>query len=138
MPAHSENFPWASYYGHFKFFEKQMDGHRFVLSWSTDPDHQYVYDLELKNGNKLRVFACECYSFGSVELDETLDAVGHVDLILINGNWCGYTLEAKRDAQQKKIGVYNIGDLMRALPRKEPWTYLSADETEKFKAKGWL
>jgi hypothetical protein len=136
MPAHSEDFPWPSHYGHFKFFENQMKEHHCVSNLSAI--NHCVYELTLTSRKILRVFICECYSFGAAEYVETAEALGRIDAIIINSAWCGYTHEAKRLCRDKKVGLFKIGDFMAALNKPEFWSYLDKRETEIFKEKGWL
>ena len=85
----------------------------------------------------IRVFICDCYSFGVAEYMEVLNQIGHVDAIIINSNWCGYSLDVKHYCMEYKVGVFNIGDFMAALNRPNFWTYLNSFEVEDFKKMGW-
>ena len=136
MPAHSENFPWPPHYGHFRFFENKMRGHGRVSNLTAIDDG--VYELTLASGKPLRVFICECYSYGAAEYVETTEALGGFDAIIINSAWCGYTREAKRLCRDQKVGLFTIGDFMAALNKPDFWSYLNEQETKFFKEKGWL
>lgn len=112
MPAHSETFPWPSYYGHFDFFEKRMAAHSRV-------DHLQslgngLYDLTRSNGKTLKVFVCECYSFGVAEHLEATSKLGHLDAIIIASNWCGYS----RPLSQRPAAVQR---LRRNWPPEPGW-----------------
>jgi hypothetical protein len=136
MPEDKAVFPWPPYYGHFQFFEKRMRQHGCVRELKASGDG--IYELTDKFGKTLRVFICECYSFGAAEYLETINAIGNVDVIVINSAWCGYTSEAKRLCRDDKVGLFKIGDFMAALNKPKLWTYLNESETEAFKEKGWL
>jgi len=129
-------FPWPPYYGHFNFFEARMRGHGRIKAMSASAEG--VYDLTLTTGVSIRVFICECYSFGAAEYVETTSKLGRLDAIIINSAWCGYTSDAKRTARAEKVGLYKIGDFMAALNRPNLWDYLNEGEKEAFKKKGWL
>ena len=86
----------------------------------------------------LRVFVCECYSFGAAEYVEVIANLGKVDVVLINSAWCGYTLDAKRACRNDKVGLFKIGDFMAALNKPKVWEYLNEGEQEAFTKKGWL
>lgn len=86
MPEPDKAFPWPPYYGHFQFFEKKMQSHSQVTNLKALGNG--LYEMTTKNGDTLRVFACECYSFGAAEYIEASQALGHLDVILINSNWC--------------------------------------------------
>ena len=136
MPAHSSDFPWPPHYGHFKFFETRMRGHGHVLKLTAIDDG--VYELTLGSGKSLRIFICECYSFGVAEYVETTEALGELDAIIINSAWCGYTTEAKRLCRDQKVGLFDIGDFMAALHKSKVWSYLNEEENKFFQKKGWL
>jgi hypothetical protein len=97
-----------------------------------------VYELGLSVGGILRVFVCECYSFGVAEYVESVEKAGKLDAIIINSAWCGYTPEAKRMCRADRVGLFKIADFMAALNKPQLWDYLSEAETEAFKKKGWL
>ena len=136
MAAHSVKFPWPPYYGHFRFFEEKMSSHSHITK--VEPQSHGVYKLTNLYGDVLRVFICECYSFGAAELTETVDALGKLDVIVINSAWCGYTMDAKRLARGSKIGLFRIGDFMSALNKADYSQHLNAREREVFKENGWL
>jgi hypothetical protein len=97
-----------------------------------------VYELTLGSGRVLKVFICECYSYGAAEYVETIQNLGKLDAIIINSNWCGYTTEAKLLCRSEKVGLFDIGDFMGALNKPEIWSYLNEHDLELFKEKGWL
>lgn len=136
MAERSDGFPWPSYYGHFRFFEQRMDAHSHVIKVQTHGDG--VYELTNVYGSKLRVFICECYSFGAAEYAETKEALGKLDAIVINSAWCGYTMDAKRLARSDKVGLFKIASFMSALNKANVWEYLTDTEQETFKKNGWL
>ena len=136
MPAHSQQFPWPPYYGHFLFFEQRMGQHSSVTNIKACGAG--VYELTNAFGNLIRVFICECYSFGAAEYIETIKKVGNLDAIVINSAWCGYTMDAKRMARADKVGLFKIGDFMSALNRANTWEFPNKTETEFFTQKGWL
>ena len=122
MPANSEEFPWPSHYGHFNFFEKRMKDHGRV--GSITPDGDGVYLLMRSDGQELRVFICECYSFGVAEYLEVLKKVAEVDAVVINSMWCGYTSEAKRQATSDHKGLFKVSEFMGALNMQDYWNYV--------------
>lgn len=136
MPEEKSTFPWPSYYRHFNFFEARMRTHSRIASIKGHGDG--VYELGLSAGGSLRVFVCECYSFGVAEYGETVERLGKVDAIIINSAWCGYTPDAKRACRADKVGLYKIGDFMAALNKLKLWEYLNEVEVENFTKRGWL
>lgn len=136
MTAHSEHFPWLSHYGHYSFFETQLKKHGKVADLTAQGDG--VYELTRTQGDTLRVFICECYAFGVAEYMETVEKLGHVDVVIINSAWCGYTPDAKLYCRESNVGLFKIGEFMGALHREDYWGFLTDDEKEYFKKQGLL
>lgn len=136
MPALNDQFPWASHYGHFKFFEERMREHNIVTSLTALDNG--LYELEREHGDTLRVFICECYSYGVAEFFESNEKLGPLHAVIINSNWCAYTDEAKRHCRDQEVGLFNIGEFMAALSMPDFWSYLSDPQKERFQNNGWL
>ncbi len=136
MAAQNKDYPWMSYYGHYEFFEKRMREHSKVSSIvKVSPSR---YDITCSNGKIIQVFICECYSFDVAEYTEVCQKLGKLNAIIICSNWCGYTLNVKRQCMNEQVGVYDIGGFMAALNMDCYWQYLTEDEKEEFKKNGWL
>lgn len=131
MPAHNKEFPWMSYYGNYKYFEDRMLSHSKVYNIRNIGDG--FYDIKLIDIEKLRVFICECYSFGLAEYYESMEKLGELDAVIINSNWCGYSMEAKLHCREHKVGLFDISGFMAALNMKNFWEYLTKQEKEYFK-----
>lgn len=136
MPAHNDNFPWMSYYGNYNFFEQRMHEHSKVNS--CERLDSGLYNIELNNGNTLKVFICECYSFGTAEYVESCDNYGPLDAVVISSNWCGYGLELKRDCMANRVGIFDVRGFMAAINRNEYWTYMTDYERDRFQEYGWI
>lgn len=136
MTGHSDKYPWSPYYGHFNFFEQRMNTHSGVASLEAVGNG--LYNLNTKFGRTLRIFVCECYSFGAAEYLEATQALGKLDAVVINSAWCSYTMEAKHLARLEKVGIFKIGNFMSALNKVELWVHLTQAEHDEFAKKGWL
>lgn len=136
MAAHNEVFPWSSYYGHYKFFEGLLSKHEKVSILTALGDG--VYGLARPRGDTLRVFICECYAFGVAEYLEAIEKLGHLDAVIINSEWCGYSPDAKLHCRENSVGLFKIGEFMAALHRDDYWMYLTDREKEYFSKQGWL
>ncbi|KTD27978.1 MULTISPECIES: hypothetical protein [Legionella] len=135
MPAHSEEYPWMSYYGNYIFFEKKMKEHSKVETITKiNPS---FYQIKLTDGRVIKTFICECYSFGIAEYLESCHNLGELNAVVISSNWCSYSLEVKRHCMDKNVGVYDIGGFMAAINMDNYWQYLTESEKEKFQEKGW-
>lgn len=131
MPSQNNEFPWMSYYGHYKFFEERMLSHDKV--YSIQNTGEGLYEINLGDKRVIKAFICECYSFGLAEYHETVEKLGKIQAVIINSNWCGYTSEAKRYCREHGVGLFNIGEFMAALNMKKFWEYLTKEEKEYFK-----
>lgn len=136
MPALNDTFPWLAHAGNYKFFENAIEYH-FQLSKLKNIG-QGLYEITLKTGNVLRVFICECYSFGVADYQEVVQNLGPVDVIVINSAWCGYTTDAKFHCRNKKIGLFNIRDFMASLNKSDFWLYLNNFDKDTYTKKGLL
>lgn len=136
MSGHSASFPWPSYYGHYRYFEEKMDRHGKVTSLKVEGNG--VYQVTRTQGDRLRVFICECYAFGIAEYIETVEQLGRLDAVIINSAWCGYSPDAKRHCRDGNVGLFRIGEFMGALHRADYWAYLTAKDEEYFKKEGWM
>ena len=136
MPAHSDTYPWPSYYGNFNFFEQRMRAHNRVQVLEALQEGRYR--LTRDNGTMLEVFICECYSFGAAEYLEVTTKLGRLDAIIISSNWCGYTCDLKIQCREEQVGLFNIRDFMAALNRSDFWNYLSEWDEQCFKQSGQL
>lgn len=128
MPAHNKEFPWMSYYGHYSFFESRMKSHSEVSN--VNKKLNGVYEIKLNDGRVLSVFICDCYSFGLAEYYESVDKLGNLNAVIINSNWCSYSMEAKIYCRDNKVGIFDIAGFMAALKKKNYWEYLTKWEME--------
>lgn len=136
MLAENNKFPWLSYYRNYNFFEQRMREHSKVVS--CENINIGLYNIRLTNGRTLKVFICECYAFGTAEYVESCENYGELNAVVISSNWCGYSLDIKRDCMQNNVGIFNIGGFMAAINRDMFWTYMTEYEKERFKEYGWL
>lgn len=97
-----------------------------------------VYNLTLSDSRNLRLFICECYSYGLAEYMETVDNIGKLDSVIINSNWCGYTDELKLQCRSDGIGLFDIRDFMAAINQRDYWLYLNEHDEKRFRKRGLL
>lgn len=131
MPAHNREFPWLSYYKQYNFFEGRMREHSKVSDLKKI--NAGLYDVSMKDGRVLRVFICECYSFGGGEYYEATQNLGKVDAVVINSNWCGYSPEVKIACQAEHVGIYDIAGFMAAINMPNHWEYMTESEKKMLK-----
>ncbi|WP_137982865.1 hypothetical protein ACTACN_02440 [Pseudomonas syringae] len=126
MAAQNKNFPWMSHYGEYQFFEERMRNHNKVSKLKNIQGG--LYEILLKNGKTLKIFICECYSYGVAEYEETVQNLGPLDAIIINSNWCGYSSEAKSYCRERLVGLFDIREFMAALNLTRYWEYPTENE----------
>lgn len=125
-----------SYYGNYRFFEDRMQSHSKVFSLQNISDG--LYDITLIDGRVLKTFICECYSYGMAEYYESEEKLGSLDAVIINSNWCGYTMDTKLHCRKQNVGLFDIGGFMAALNITNYWDYLTEQESEYLKDRGLL
>ena len=135
MSAHNKEFPWMSYYGNYKFFEDRMKSHSRVSNLINTGAG--LYEINLIDGRKLKTFICECYSYGIAEYHESVEKLGDLEAVIINSNWCGYSMDAKLHCQEHNVGLFDISGFMAALNISNYWEYLTKQEKEYLEKKGW-
>ena len=125
-----------SYYGNYAFFEQRMQEHSKVMG--CDKISPSLYLITLASGAKIKVFICECYAFGAAEYLEVCENFDNVNAVVISSNWCGYSIELKRDCMVNEVGIFDIGGFMAAINKPKFWAYLNSYEKDRFKEYGWL
>ena len=120
-----------SYYGNYRFFEKLMLTHSKVVDLRNTGEG--LYEIDLNDGRTLVIFICECYSFGMAEYYESVENLGNLNAVVINSNWCGYTMDVKLYCREHDVGVFDIKGFMAALNLRNYWEYLTKEEKEYLK-----
>ena len=133
MSAHNDSFPWMSYYGNYRFFEDRMRSHSRVTGVRNIGDG--LYEINLTDGRRLIVFICDCYSYGIAEYYESVEKLGDLNAVVINSNWCGYTMDAKLRCREHKVGLFDIRGFMASLSLSNYWEYLTEEENKYLKKK---
>lgn len=131
MPAANEEFPWLSYYENYDYFEQMVKKHNKIKSIQNIDIG--LYEITLARNKKLRLFICDCYSFGMAEYYETIGNFGDLDIIVIGSLWCSYTMDLKSYCMSNKIGLFKPKDFMAAIHNKQYWEYMNESEQDYFK-----
>lgn len=134
MTAFSQDYPWLPYQGNYRFFENLLKSHDKISNFKKIQDG--FYNIEINDGRILKIFICDCYSFGIAEYHEVVEQLGSINAIVINSNWCGYSPDVKQHCKDLKIGVFRIGGFMGAINTKNFWEYLTPEEKEAKKRNG--
>jgi hypothetical protein len=64
------------------------------------------------------------------EYHESVENLGNLNAVVINSNWCGYTMDVKLHCQKHEVGVFDIIGFMAALNLRNYWEYLTKEEKE--------
>lgn len=116
-----------SHYGNYNFFKRKIAIHSKVLDVKEIDASKGLYDIVQQN-RSLRVFICECYSFGVAEYEEALNYFENLDAIIINSMWCGYTPDVKDYCKEFKVGVFTISEFFGAINQINFWNYVAPDD----------
>lgn len=127
MAAANKDFPWMSYYKNYDSFLRKIRNHDLVVNVEEVDASKGLFNIVQEN-RTLRIFICECYSFGVAEYEEALDHFDNLDAVIINSTWCGYTSEVKEYCKENRVGVFNISEFFGAINLAEYWNYISPDE----------
>lgn len=130
MPAHNEEFPWMCYNGNYMFFEKIIRNHNKINNIQKTGESSYK--MSFHDGRQIKVFICDCYSFGMAEYYEVVERLGEFDAIIISSLWCGYTTDVKRHCRDCGVGLFKIGEFMAALRIRNFWMYLTQEQKDSF------
>lgn len=115
MPAHNE---WDVSYATIKFVERALATHSAVQSFSRERDILFRID---RTGGRTPVVAVLIgrYVIGQADVMKVMADYPDVDIIFANGNWCGYTEEAKELGLSNGVGVFHMGEFFGALHHSE-------------------
>jgi hypothetical protein len=62
------------------------------------------------------------------EYFESHEKLGDLNAVIINSNWCGYTMEAKLYCRYHNVGLFDIKGFLSALNIRNYWEYLTEEE----------
>jgi len=74
-----------------------------------------MFDVDLKDGRSLRVFATNTYFFTEYTFEQVMAIDPAVDAIICSNPYGGYTLEAKALCINHKIGLFRLKEFMGAI-----------------------
>ncbi|OGH00554.1 MAG: hypothetical protein A2426_12695 [Candidatus Lambdaproteobacteria bacterium RIFOXYC1_FULL_56_13] len=132
MTAHSDQFPWPSYYGHFNTIENALKTHSKFAKLEPLKE-KGTYLLTLRDRTKIKIFVCECYAFGKAELHESMMKIKDLNMIIISSIWCSYSSYAKEIARNQQVGLFSLKEAMGAINNIDYWNYRTKEELEEIK-----
>ena len=103
------------------FFEKMMKGHARVTE--LRPAGVQEFDVIRDYGDTIRVYLSGKYTFGVLDLLGLLERQPGVNCIVSASSYCGYTPDAKQEAQGRRIGLFDLKEFKGAMNYREFWNY---------------
>jgi predicted nucleotidyltransferase len=96
-----------------KYIEDYLANHSFITR--MEKLNIAMFDVELKDGRSLRVFATNTYFFTEYTFEQVMTIDPAVDAIICSNPYGGYTQEAKALCIEHKIGLFTIKTFMGAI-----------------------
>ena len=120
---------WHVNYNSITFFENALRSHDRVRSFRRSRD--ILFRIILNNGSSLKVLLVNEYVIGLASIHKAVDEFPGVDHIVTNGNWNGYTREAKKYGKKNGIGIFVPSEFFGALNWSDPIKYRRKDKDGK-------
>lgn len=127
MSANNGQNGYGVTFGRIMFLQKILESHPDVVIRSRHDDIVFEVDRP-RQRDSLTVVCLDEYT---VSLEVAMRAVAefpNVSVIFVGGKWNGYTRDAFEFCKQRKIGIYNAGELAGGLFRDDFWSYEKIDE----------
>lgn len=126
MGANGEN-DWGVSYSRITFLQRILDTHANVAVLDRHDD--IVFEIQrFKQDDKLTIICVDPYTASLELVMRIVQAFPLVNIIFVGGKWAGYTQEAYDFCQQRKIGIYNAGELAGGLHKNAFWDYEKIDD----------
>lgn len=107
---------WDVSYATIQWVEQGLKGHVAVESFERRDD--IVFNIERTGGrDPVKVVLIARYVIGQADVMKVAADFPGVQMVVANGNWCGYTQEAKEYGREQGIGVFEMGEFFGALHR---------------------
>lgn len=118
---------WGVTFGRIMFLDKIIRGHPNVTHVRRHDD--IIFEIRRMDPSDTLTIACiDKYSASLSEVRRLCDEFGPLNIIFVGGKWNGYTSEAYDFCQERKIGIYNSGEINGALHRRDYWNYVKYDD----------
>ena len=119
MNGHND---WDISYATIQFVEQGLKTHTAVESFARHDD--IGFDIGRTGGrDPVRVVLVGRYVIGQADVMKAAADFPGMQMIVANGNWCGYTPEAKEYGREQGIGVFEMSEFFGALHRADYLDY---------------
>ncbi|MDA8002503.1 MAG: hypothetical protein MPK62_04735 [Alphaproteobacteria bacterium] len=113
---------WDVAYGTICFVENRLHDHSKVDQFVRTKD--ILFRIERMNGETIYMLLLNAYCLGVATIHQAKAKFPEADYIVLSGDWCEYTKEAKQYGKDNGLGIFTISEFMGALHRKNPKTYI--------------
>lgn len=114
-----------------EFFEAALRTHSRVTKVIARPNQVFEVNT-IGRKNPLIVLVVDLYTVGQADVVKALDTVEDLDVFVTASTYNGYTRAAKKHATQHRIGLFQIGEFLGAIwKRQAMWTYVKLDKDGK-------
>lgn len=117
---------WNVSYSVISFFERVLNGHDKVVSFSRKKD--IIFEIKLQNNRILTLLLVTEYILGLEAVLRAKSEFPEIDYVLTNANWNTYTSEAKDYGLENSIGIFNLSEFLTALHWDNPKLYQGKDK----------
>jgi hypothetical protein len=120
---------WDVSYSTISFVERALETHSKVASFRRSQD--IVFDIELTNGNAIKMLLVNEYTLGIAAINRALNEFPGIEYVVTCANWNGYTRKAKEFGCENNLGIFVISEFLGALNWTDPKKYYQKDENGK-------
>jgi hypothetical protein len=114
---------WDVSYPTILFLEKILTSHKIVESFEREQD--ILFRVRRKKLSPVNILLVGCYVIGVADVIRAKTEFPDLTCMVANGNWCGYTQEAKSHGLRHGVGVFIVSDVPGLLFKKEPNAFVS-------------
>lgn len=98
------------------FIERFLANHSFIDR--MEKLNIAMFDVDLKDGRSLRIFATNTYFFTEYTFDQIMAIDPAIDAIICSCPYASYTLDAKAMCIEHQIGLFKLKEFMGAIRKK--------------------
>lgn len=126
MSGNGQN-DWRVSYSRITFLKRILDTHTNVAVLGRHDD--IVFEIKRRRqGDQLTVVCVDVYTASLELVMQIVQAFPTVNIIFVGGKWAGYTQEACDFCKERRIGIYNAGELSGGLHKDSYWAYEKFDD----------
>jgi len=127
MSAKNGENAYGVTFGRISFLQKILESHDNVHV--TGRHNDIVFEIDRSRPkDHLTIVCIDTYTASLEQVMRIVSDFPSTNIIFVGGKWNGYTQEAFDFCKEKKIGIYNAGEISGALYRSEFWDYEKFDE----------